>query len=87
VAFYRIGLEWPPRDDKSASSVNNECCRDKTVRVWEWNVGEGYVDMSYSPLTGHKYGVTCIRFSPQGTMLATSSIDGSTMLWNVRVGI
>jgi WD40 repeat protein len=42
--------------------------------------------MSYSPLSGHKYGVTCIRFSPQGTMLATSSVDGSTVLWSVRVG-
>jgi WD40 repeat protein len=62
-------------------------CRDKTVRVWEWNAGEGYVDMSYSPLIGHKYGVTCIRFSPQGTMLATSSVDGSTILWSVHVGI
>ncbi|GFG40879.1 hypothetical protein Cfor_08909 [Coptotermes formosanus] len=60
---------------------------DKTVRVWKWSAGEGYVDMSYSPLTGHKYGVTCIRFSPQGTMLATSSIDGSTMLWNVWSGV
>ncbi|XP_069690703.1 WD repeat, SAM and U-box domain-containing protein 1-like [Periplaneta americana] len=60
---------------------------DKTVRVWEWSPGEGYVDMAYSPLMGHKYGVTCIRFSPQGTMLATSSVDGSTMLWNVRSGV
>jgi WD40 repeat protein len=71
--------EWAPYTE-------NLCCRDKPVRVWAWNAGEGYVDMSYSPLTGHKYGVTCIRFSPQGTMLATSSVDGSTMLWNVRVG-
>ncbi|PSN46100.1 hypothetical protein C0J52_02299 [Blattella germanica] len=59
---------------------------DKTVRVWEWKVGDGYVELPFSPLMGHKYGVTCVRFSPQSTMLATSSVDGSTMLWNVRSG-
>lgn len=34
---------------------------------------------------GHKYGVTAVKVSPQSTMLATSSIDGTTLLWNLRV--
>lgn len=58
---------------------------DKSVCVYEWKVSLGYVEVPYSPLLGHKYGVTCVRFSPQGTMLASASIDGSTVLWNVQV--
>ncbi|XP_063238136.1 WD repeat, SAM and U-box domain-containing protein 1-like [Bacillus rossius redtenbacheri] len=60
---------------------------DKTARVWEWSAGQGYVEAPYSPLAAHKYGVTCVRFSPRGTMLATASIDGCTILWNVRTGV
>ncbi|XP_077283056.1 WD repeat, SAM and U-box domain-containing protein 1-like [Arctopsyche grandis] len=59
---------------------------DKTVRIWEWKPGLGYVEMSFSPLCEHKYGVTYVSFSPQGTMLASCSRDGSTILWNTRNG-
>ncbi|XP_043288642.1 uncharacterized WD repeat-containing protein alr2800-like [Venturia canescens] len=59
---------------------------DKRVRVWEWQSGLGYKEVSFSPLLGHKYGVTCVKVSPQSTMLASSSIDGTTQLWNLRTG-
>ncbi|XP_034952445.1 WD repeat, SAM and U-box domain-containing protein 1-like [Chelonus insularis] len=59
---------------------------DKKVRVWEWHQGVGYEEVSYSPLMGHKYGVTCVKISPQSTMLASASIDGTTQLWNLRTG-
>ncbi|XP_023289157.1 WD repeat, SAM and U-box domain-containing protein 1 [Orussus abietinus] len=58
---------------------------DKSVRVWEWRQGVGYAEIYYSPLRGHKYGVTAVKVSPQSTMLASSSIDGTTQLWNLRV--
>lgn len=45
----------------------------------------GYEEASFSPLMGHKYGVTCVKVSPQSTMLASASIDGTTQLWNLRV--
>uniref|UniRef100_A0A1B0D8Q3 Aminoacyl-tRNA synthetase class II (D/K/N) domain-containing protein n=1 Tax=Phlebotomus papatasi TaxID=29031 RepID=A0A1B0D8Q3_PHLPP len=38
---------------------------DKTVRVFRWVVGSGFVEESFSPLTGHKYGVTSVKMSPQ----------------------
>ncbi|XP_015187428.1 PREDICTED: WD repeat, SAM and U-box domain-containing protein 1 isoform X1 [Polistes dominula] len=59
---------------------------DKRVRVWEWQQGTGYVEAFFSPLLGHKYGVTSVKVSPQSTMLASSSIDGTTLLWNLRTG-
>lgn len=58
---------------------------EKLVRVWEWIKGSGFVEASFSPLAGHRYAITSVRFSPLGTMLASSSSDGSTMLWNTRV--
>lgn len=63
------------------------CYSDKLVRVWEWMKGQGFVEASYSPLSGHRYAITSVRFSPLATMLASSSSDGSTILWNARVNI
>ncbi|XP_015111511.1 WD repeat, SAM and U-box domain-containing protein 1 [Diachasma alloeum] len=68
------------------SSINNVTFRDKYVRVCEWQQAVGYTEVAYSPLKGHKYGVTCVKVSPQSTMLASASIDGTTVLWNLRTG-
>nr|XP_034178551.1 WD repeat, SAM and U-box domain-containing protein 1-like [Osmia lignaria]XP_034178553.1 WD repeat, SAM and U-box domain-containing protein 1-like [Osmia lignaria] len=59
---------------------------DKRVRVWQWRIGRGYVEACFSPLQGHKYGVTSVKVSPRSTMLASASIDGTTLLWNLRTG-
>ncbi|CAL7950830.1 unnamed protein product [Xylocopa violacea] len=59
---------------------------DKHVRVWKWEMGKGYIEAYFSPLQGHKYGVTSVKVSPQSTMLASASIDGTTLLWNLRTG-
>jgi WD40 repeat protein len=37
-------------------------------------------------LTGHKDGVSALDFSPDGTMLASSSSDGTVKLWSVATG-
>ncbi|XP_065166675.1 WD repeat, SAM and U-box domain-containing protein 1-like isoform X3 [Atheta coriaria] len=57
---------------------------DKTIRIWEWIPGTGFTETSNSPLRGHKYGVTCVRVSPQGSMFASASIDGTAVLWNLQ---
>lgn len=60
-------------------------CRDKSVRVYKWQVGDKFVEVGYSPLLGHTYGVNCVNFSPFGSKLASASIDGSTIIWDVKV--
>ncbi|XP_030764890.1 WD repeat, SAM and U-box domain-containing protein 1-like isoform X2 [Sitophilus oryzae] len=57
---------------------------DKTIRVWDWIKGSGYVERQNSPLRGHKYQVTCVKISPQGSMMASSSVDGTALLWNLH---
>lgn len=59
---------------------------DKKVIVCQWKPGLGFVETSYSPLSGHKYSVTCVRFSPTSPILATASVDGHTILWDIKSG-
>lgn len=61
--------------------------RDKSVRVYKWQVGDKFVEVSYSPLLGHTYGVNSVNFSPFGSKLASASIDGSSIIWDVKVGV
>ncbi|XP_076268665.1 WD repeat, SAM and U-box domain-containing protein 1-like isoform X2 [Rhynchophorus ferrugineus] len=57
---------------------------DKTVRIWDWIKGSGYVEREKSPLRSHKYQVTCVKISPQGSMMASASVDGTALLWNLH---
>ncbi|XP_050428558.1 WD repeat, SAM and U-box domain-containing protein 1-like isoform X2 [Adelges cooleyi] len=59
---------------------------DKTVSVWKWCASQGFVEMSYSPLTHHKYMVTSVQFDVDGTLLATSSLDGNSALCDTDTG-
>lgn len=57
------------------------------MRVYKWQVGDAFIEVSYSPLLGHTYGINCVCFSPFGTKLASASTDGSTILWDVKVRV
>lgn len=60
-------------------------CSDKSVFVWEWT-DEGYKEAPYSPLKCHDYAVISVVFSPDGLILASSSTDGITYVFNSKVG-
>ncbi|CAG9766318.1 unnamed protein product [Ceutorhynchus assimilis] len=57
---------------------------DKTIRIWDWHKGTGYVERQNSPLRAHKYQVTCVKISSQGSMMASASVDGTALLWNLH---
>lgn len=37
-------------------------------------------------LSGHTNTVTCVKFSPEGTFLASGSRDGTVVIWDVQTG-
>ncbi|XP_076678965.1 WD repeat, SAM and U-box domain-containing protein 1 isoform X2 [Andrena cerasifolii] len=73
---------------------------DKLVRVWSLEeeeaeavaeaedsvVGMKCQEKPYSPLDGHKYSINHVEFSPCGSMLASCSLDGTAIVWNVENG-
>lgn len=59
--------------------------RDKMVRLWVRNEEGRFEESDSSPMEGHRYGVNQVEFSPNGELLASCSLDGSTILWDARV--
>lgn len=66
-----------------STSALATCSGDKTVRLWST---EDFTELPISPLCGHTYVVYKCQFSPFGTTLASCSMDGSIILWNVKTG-
>ncbi|KAG5670890.1 hypothetical protein PVAND_001122 [Polypedilum vanderplanki] len=59
---------------------------DKTVRLFRWEAGSGFTEDKNSPFLCHKYSVTKVAFSPKGSVVASSSVDGSVILWDINTG-
>ncbi len=49
------------------------------IRLWDVASGE-----NIATLWGHPTDIQSLAFSPDGTLLASGSFDGTIMLWNVR---
>jgi WD40 repeat protein len=57
------------------------------VRLWVRNEEGRFEESESSPMEGHRYGVNQVEFSPNGELLASCSLDGSTILWDAGVCI
>lgn len=62
------------------------------MRIWsietEEEDGEEVIkihEKPFSPLDAHTYSVNYVEFSPCGSMLASCSLDGTTLVWNTEV--
>ncbi|CAB0039709.1 unnamed protein product, partial [Trichogramma brassicae] len=88
--------------DEHNGAVNSVCMfgnrlvasasSDKLVRVWSVKYDEEgesmdvFQEMSYNPLDGHTFSVNFVEFSPCGTKLASCSMDGNTIIWDIETG-
>jgi ribosome assembly protein 4 len=50
---------------------------DNTIRFWDINT-----ETPYQTCEGHKKWVLCIAWSPDGSKLASGSMDNEINLWN-----
>ncbi|XP_069791551.1 WD repeat, SAM and U-box domain-containing protein 1 isoform X4 [Narcine bancroftii] len=66
-----------------SSTYLASCSLDKTIRLY---LLKDFSELPFSPLKGHSYGVHSCCFSSCGKFLASSSTDGTTMLWNPQTG-
>lgn len=60
--------------------------RDKLVKLFKIiEENNNIEELNCSPLEGHTYSINHVEFSHDGTMLATCSLDGGTIIWNPEV--
>jgi WD40 repeat protein/energy-coupling factor transporter ATP-binding protein EcfA2 len=55
---------------------------DGTVEIWQFEPDGPTLSPSDITLNGHSDEVTAVQFSPDGTLIITTSVDGTTKVWN-----
>jgi WD40 repeat protein len=70
---------------KASSLLEGDSCPPK-LRGWEWHYLMRLRDGGRVPLEGHATGLWAAEFSPDGSLVATCSIDGTLKLWNAESG-
>ena len=73
------------RNDIGLASDLLERCPDR-LRGWEWSYLMRLRDGGREPLKGHKAGLWTAVFNPDGTRIATASIDGTAKVWDAQTG-
>jgi WD40 repeat protein len=68
-------VAWSPTSPRIAS------CSGHTVVVWDTNTRE-----RAALLEGHKHNVLCVAYSPDGSRLASGSVDCEIRIWNADTG-
>ncbi len=58
----------------------------KELRGWEWYYLKSQLDGPRAPLSGHERGLWMAEISPDGSKIATASIDGTARIWDAETG-
>ncbi len=77
---YKRGIklvEWNPKGKYIALTLAD----DNRIFLWDWQSG-----VDDDTLIGHEDDLHLIKWSPDGTKLASSSNDLSVIVWNVNIG-
>jgi len=60
---------------------------DKTVRIWHFSENGRTEECKGSPFRAHHYSVQQMVISPCSSYMATCSLDGMTVIWELNVTI
>jgi WD40 repeat protein len=68
---------------KASLLLQGDTC-PKELRGWEWYYLMRLRNGGTPPLEGHKTGLWGVEFSPDGSLIATCSIDGTLKIWDAH---
>ena len=72
-------IEFSPCGQYLAYGEVWECGAEKVpVRLWDIGTGE-----NIATFLGHPTDIQCLAFSPDSTILASGSFDGTILLWDL----
>jgi WD40 repeat protein/serine/threonine protein kinase len=74
---------WALRHDQAAAELK-EC--PQTLRGWEWHQQDRRRQDVLRSLQGHDKEVWKVAYSPDGTRLASASLDGTVKVWDPDTG-
>jgi len=76
-------LAVSPDGSQVAAGGQESLCSGSAV-IWLWNAGDGSLLRTF--VLGSETRITDLAFSPNGSLLASSSMDGTVRLWDVNSG-